>query len=106
MPLADLKDLKMTCENFKPTAENDVEPFACSKEKFSADGTQETRSDSRFEDSKSPINESLGLPESEFFNFENDRHEFVVGQMWAIYSDDEMPKYYVQIQRICHSPEF
>ncbi|XAR57137.1 hypothetical protein NMG60_11025172 [Bertholletia excelsa] len=53
--------------------------------------------------------EPFEIPESEFYNFEVEKfpEKFQVGQIWALYSDEDgLPKYYAQIKKIdCH-PEF
>ncbi|KAL2545030.1 DNAJ heat shock N-terminal domain-containing protein [Forsythia ovata] len=54
------------------------------------------------------IPEDLEIPEPEFYNFDAEKsiEKFQVGQIWAIYSDeDALPKYYGKIQKIDTLPE-
>lgn len=92
------------------TKESDVTSSRYSKDSYTANGTREKGSVSQSEYSESSAldSESIQLPDPEFFTFEIDKPEdkFKVGQNWAVYGDDELPKYYVQIQSICTSPEF
>ncbi|CAI9759516.1 unnamed protein product [Fraxinus pennsylvanica] len=51
---------------------------------------------------------SVEIPESEFYNFDADKskEKFQVGQIWAVYSDEDvLPKYYCQIKKIDSLPE-
>lgn len=52
--------------------------------------------------------EAFEIPEPEFYNFDVEKsiEKFQVGQIWAIYSDeDALPKYYGRIQKIDTVPE-
>ncbi|GMI70344.1 hypothetical protein like AT5G18750 [Hibiscus trionum] len=52
---------------------------------------------------------SFAIPESEFYNFDADKSQdkFLVGQIWAMYSDDDgLPKYYGAITKIESHPVF
>ncbi|CAM8996694.1 unnamed protein product [Rhodiola kirilowii] len=73
-------------------------------------GTRDSHSGNRSEDLISPTssNRQIEVPDPEFFAFDSNRSEdkFEVGQIWAVYSDDEWPKFYVQIKSIRQSPEF
>ncbi|TYI05904.1 hypothetical protein ES332_A10G121100v1 [Gossypium tomentosum] len=49
------------------------------------------------------------IPESEFYNFDADKtkEKFLVGQVWALYGDDDgLPKYYGEIKNIESHPVF
>ncbi|XP_022861214.1 uncharacterized protein LOC111381643 isoform X2 [Olea europaea var. sylvestris] len=51
---------------------------------------------------------SVEIPEPEFYDFDADKskEKFQVGQIWAVYSDeDALPKYYCQIRKIDSLPE-
>ncbi|KAE8076886.1 hypothetical protein FH972_015508 [Carpinus fangiana] len=53
--------------------------------------------------------EAIEIPEPEFYNFDAEKSEekFRVGQIWALYSDEDgLPKYYGQIKKIDSSPCF
>ncbi|XP_022740699.1 uncharacterized protein LOC111292534 [Durio zibethinus] len=53
--------------------------------------------------------EALEIPESEFYNFDADKSQekFLVGQIWALYSDEDgLPKYYGEIKKIESNPVF
>lgn len=53
--------------------------------------------------------EPMEVPEPIFYNFDADKakEKFQVGQIWALYSDEDgMPKYYGQIRKIDVSPAF
>ncbi|PON80284.1 DnaJ domain containing protein [Parasponia andersonii] len=53
--------------------------------------------------------EDLEIPDPEFYNFDDDKskEKFQVGQIWALYSDEDgLPKYYGHIKKIDHSPSF
>ncbi|KAI3985962.1 hypothetical protein MKX01_039044 [Papaver californicum] len=50
-----------------------------------------------------------GVPEAEFYSFEDDKSQdsFQAGQTWALYSElDDLPKHYAQIDCIELSPDF
>ncbi|KAK9288005.1 hypothetical protein L1049_016450 [Liquidambar formosana] len=52
--------------------------------------------------------EANELPEPEFYNFDAEKsaESFQVGQIWALYSDEDgLPKYYGQIKRIVSGPD-
>ncbi|XP_062108566.1 uncharacterized protein LOC133819359 [Humulus lupulus] len=56
-----------------------------------------------------PSSEKVQLPDSEFYNFDADKskNKFRLGQIWALYSDEDgLPKYYGQIKKIDFSPSF
>uniref|UniRef100_A0A2N9EJR0 J domain-containing protein n=1 Tax=Fagus sylvatica TaxID=28930 RepID=A0A2N9EJR0_FAGSY len=56
----------------------------------------------------SPI-EAIEIPEPEFYDFdaEKSQEKFQVGQIWALYSDEDgLPKYYGQIMKIGSGPVF
>ncbi|KAM1380096.1 hypothetical protein ACFX2I_021878 [Malus domestica] len=47
--------------------------------------------------------EGIDIPEAEFYNFDADKslEKFEIGQIWALYSDEDgLPKYYGQIKSI------
>ncbi|XP_022721925.1 uncharacterized protein LOC111279228 [Durio zibethinus] len=49
------------------------------------------------------------IPESEFYNFDTDKspEKFVIGQIWALYCDEDgLPKYYGEIKKIESKPVF
>lgn len=51
--------------------------------------------------------EAIEIPEPEFYNFdaEKSQEKFQVGQIWALYSDEDgLPKYYGYIKKIEYSP--
>ncbi|KAA8548529.1 hypothetical protein F0562_000204 [Nyssa sinensis] len=53
--------------------------------------------------------EAYEIPEPEFYNFDDDKSpgKFQIGQIWALYSDEDgLPKYYGQIKKIDSQPEF
>ncbi|XP_059632655.1 uncharacterized protein LOC132275231 [Cornus florida] len=58
----------------------------------------------------SPSNsEAYEIPEPEFYNFDAEKspEKFQIGQLWALYSDEDgLPKYYCQVKRIDFQPEF
>ncbi|RXH80296.1 hypothetical protein DVH24_041443 [Malus domestica] len=65
--------------------------------------------DTRNEDSNVPKGsspEGIAIPEAEFYNFDADKslEKFEIGQIWALYSDEDgLPKYYGQIKNLdCH----
>lgn len=63
----------------------------------------------KIEDSSTPASESYEIPEPEFYNFdgEKDMDKFQVGQIWALYGDeDALPKYYGRIKKIDSPPRF
>ncbi|TYI92342.1 hypothetical protein E1A91_D02G062700v1 [Gossypium mustelinum] len=52
---------------------------------------------------------SFEIPESEFYDFDADKTEekFRVGQIWALYGDEDgLPKYYGEIKKVESSPVF
>ncbi|KAK8539369.1 hypothetical protein V6N13_104390 [Hibiscus sabdariffa] len=52
---------------------------------------------------------TFAIPESEFHNFDADKSQdkFLVGQVWALYGDDDgLPKYYGEITKIESHPVF
>ncbi|XVF28432.1 hypothetical protein REPUB_Repub15cG0028900 [Reevesia pubescens] len=56
-----------------------------------------------------PTPKAFDIPESEFYNFDADKSEekFLVGQIWALYGDEDgLPKYYGEIKKIESSPVF
>ncbi|KAK4759160.1 hypothetical protein SAY87_022291 [Trapa incisa] len=53
--------------------------------------------------------EPIQIPDSEFHNFDVSKsfENFHVGQVWALYSDEDcLPKYYCQIVKVISSPQF
>ncbi|KAL3505798.1 hypothetical protein ACH5RR_031180 [Cinchona calisaya] len=59
------------------------------------------------EDSSTPASEAYEIPEPEFYNFDADKsmEKFQVGQIWAVYGDeDALPKYYGMIKKIDSPP--
>ena len=53
--------------------------------------------------------EELEIPEPDFHNFDADKsnEKFQIGQIWALYSDEDgLPKYYGQIKKIEYHPSF
>lgn len=59
--------------------------------------------------SGSPYTEPIQIPDSEFHNFDASKspENFQIGQLWALYSDeDSLPKYYCQIVKVIPSPQF
>ncbi|KAK4755540.1 hypothetical protein SAY87_009297 [Trapa incisa] len=51
----------------------------------------------------------IQIPDSEFHNFDVSKSpkNFQIGQVWALYSDeDSLPKYYCQIAKVISSPQF
>lgn len=53
--------------------------------------------------------ETIEIPEPEFYNFDTEKSpgRFQIGQVWALYSDEDgLPKYYGQIKKIDSSPDF
>ncbi|KAK4783473.1 hypothetical protein SAY86_007847 [Trapa natans] len=53
--------------------------------------------------------EPIEIPDSEFHNFDVSKsfENFQVGQVWALYSDEDcLPKYYCQIVKVISSPQF
>uniref|UniRef100_A0A5B7BZE2 J domain-containing protein n=1 Tax=Davidia involucrata TaxID=16924 RepID=A0A5B7BZE2_DAVIN len=56
-----------------------------------------------------PTPEAYEIPEPEFYNFDDDKspEKFQIGQIWALYSDEDgLPKYYGLIKKIESQPEF
>uniref|UniRef100_A0A7N1A1W0 J domain-containing protein n=1 Tax=Kalanchoe fedtschenkoi TaxID=63787 RepID=A0A7N1A1W0_KALFE len=110
--VVDLKGLKIFSGNFKPPAKNNnvVASSRCSRDNSREIRTQDNYSGNHTEDPSSPTSsgDPIEVPDPEFFSFENNRSEdkFEVRQIWAVYCDDGLPKYYVQIQHIRTSPEF
>lgn len=61
------------------------------------------------EDSPTSASEAYEIPEPEFYNFDAEKAEekFQVGQIWALYGDeDALPKYYGRIKKIDLPPRF
>ncbi|XP_038995110.1 uncharacterized protein LOC120119372 [Hibiscus syriacus] len=58
--------------------------------------------------SQDSTSKTFAIPESEFYNFDADKSQdkFLVGQVWALYSDDGLPKYYAKIMKIESDPVF
>ncbi|KAI5073890.1 hypothetical protein GOP47_0011903 [Adiantum capillus-veneris] len=55
------------------------------------------------------VNESMTVPDAEFYDFDKDRTEghFLPGQVWAAYDDDDgMPRYYARVNKIVSSQPF
>ncbi|OMO53740.1 hypothetical protein CCACVL1_28388 [Corchorus capsularis] len=53
--------------------------------------------------------DALEIPETEFYNFDADKspEKFDVGQIWALYSDEDgLPKYYGEIKKVQFKPFF
>lgn len=53
--------------------------------------------------------EAYEIPEPDFCNFDAEKspEKFQVGQIWALYSDEDgLPKYYCQIKKIDSDPDF
>ncbi|CAL5415819.1 unnamed protein product [Camellia sinensis] len=53
--------------------------------------------------------EAFEFPDPEFFNFDAEKspEKFQIGQIWALYSDEDgLPKYYARITKIDYLPEF
>ncbi|XP_052189637.1 uncharacterized protein LOC127799548 [Diospyros lotus] len=49
------------------------------------------------------------VPDPEFYNFDDDKlpEKFQIGQIWALYSDEDgLPKYYALVKKIENLPEF
>lgn len=73
---------------------------------------QHNNSDDIIEDCSvpsSPTPREIEIPYPEFYNFDDDKSQgkFQVGQIWALYSDEDgLPKYYGQITNIDSSPIF
>ncbi|XP_022138503.1 uncharacterized protein LOC111009660 [Momordica charantia] len=70
-------------------------------------GTHKADADTKSDDGD--VAEAYEIPDPEFHNFDVDKtsEKFRVGQVWALYSDeDALPKYYAQIKKITHKPEF
>ncbi|KAL6971367.1 hypothetical protein U1Q18_031044 [Sarracenia purpurea var. burkii] len=67
-------------------------------------------SDNFTEDSDASLpSAEFEIPEPEFFNFDGEKspEKFQVGQIWALYSDEDgLPKYYAWIKKIDVQPEF
>lgn len=61
-------------------------------------------------ESSSPIStKDIEIPEAEFHNFDDDKSQekFQIGQIWALYSDEDgLPKYYGQITKFDSCPVF
>ncbi|XP_040996237.1 uncharacterized protein LOC121242447 [Juglans microcarpa x Juglans regia] len=59
--------------------------------------------------SPASASEAIEIPEPEFYNFDAQKSEgkFQIGQIWALYSDEDgLPKYYGQIKKIDSSLSF
>lgn len=57
----------------------------------------------------SPTSRNYEIPEPEFYNFDDDKSQekFQIGQIWALYCDEDgLPKYYGQITDIDYSLTF
>ncbi|KAK6265477.1 hypothetical protein QUC31_016314 [Theobroma cacao] len=53
--------------------------------------------------------EAFEIPESEFYNFDADKSQekFLLGEIWALYSDEDgLPKYYGEIKKVESNPVF
>ncbi|XP_042448708.1 uncharacterized protein LOC122033673 [Zingiber officinale] len=71
-------------------------------------GTCRSGDETDFGPKMSPVQSSFDYPDPEFGNFDKlrDASQFFVNQIWALYdSNDGMPRFYVQIKKVC-SPGF
>ncbi|KAH7513264.1 hypothetical protein FEM48_Zijuj12G0178800 [Ziziphus jujuba var. spinosa] len=95
---------KTGCDKNTSVYQNDV--------KRSHSQPQDSNSGSDIEDSSDPSSPStrdIEIPEPEFYNFDDDKSQekFQMGQIWALYSDEDgLPKYYGQITKIDSCPVF
>ncbi|KAL1808766.1 hypothetical protein ACET3Z_025756 [Daucus carota] len=59
-------------------------------------------------DNTDPPEEAYEIPDPEFYNFDGDKstEKFEMGQVWALYSDEDgLPKYYGKIKKIEFMPK-
>lgn len=94
-------DLKFDVGNLYGRAEEQDAHKSCGE---AADG-----SPSGIGSSVEATSEGCPLPDQDFHNFDSEKtfDKFKVGQIWAIYCDeDTLPKYYCHIKRIDSPPEF
>ncbi|GFZ14056.1 DNAJ heat shock N-terminal domain-containing protein [Actinidia rufa] len=102
-----------TTGKVEPVATSKVNTSGCQVNKKTDLTTEHISSENCTEDldASPPLTppEVFEIPDPLFYNFDGDKspEKFQIGQIWALYSDEDgLPKYYARIMKIDIQPEF